>query len=92
VGCGQGPVARALASSPGVGEVVGIDPSPIFVEKAREQAAEVANLSFMEGDARAVPLEDRPFDVVIFHTTLCHVPRPELALVEAARVLRPTRA
>jgi ubiquinone/menaquinone biosynthesis C-methylase UbiE len=89
VGCGQGPVARALASSPGIGEVVGVDPSPIFVGKARELAAELANLSFIDGDARALPLDDRSFDVVIFHTTLCHVPRPELALAEAARVLRP---
>jgi len=88
VGCGPGPVARALASRPGIGEVVGVDPSPIFVERAREQATEPANLSFMEGDARALPLEDGSFDVAIFHTTLCHVPRPELALAEAARVLR----
>jgi SAM-dependent methyltransferase len=27
--------------------------------------------------------------VVVFHTTLCHVPQPERALAEAARVLRP---
>ena len=32
VGCGPGPVARALASRPGVGDVVGVDPSPIFIE------------------------------------------------------------
>lgn len=89
VGCGQGPVARALASSSGIGDVVGVDPSPVFVEKARELAAELASLTFMEGDARALPCDDRSFDVVLFHTTLCHVPRPELALAEAARVLRP---
>jgi SAM-dependent methyltransferase len=27
--------------------------------------------------------------VVVFHTILCHVPGPHLALAEAARVLRP---
>jgi SAM-dependent methyltransferase len=32
-------------------------------------------------------LEDNSFDVVVFHTTLCHVPGPELALAEASRVL-----
>ena len=33
VGCGPGPVARALASRPGIGEVIGVDPSPIFVRE-----------------------------------------------------------
>ena len=87
VGCGPGPVARALASLPGVGEIVGIDPSPVFIEKGRELARDLPNLTFVEGDARALPFEDNSFDVVVFHTTLCHVPGPELALAEASRVL-----
>jgi ubiquinone/menaquinone biosynthesis C-methylase UbiE len=87
VGCGPGPVARALASRSGVGEVVGVDPSPIFIEKGRELARDLPNLTFVEGDARALPFEDNSFDVVVFHTTLCHIPRPELALTEASRVL-----
>ena len=87
VGCGPGPVARALASRPGVGEVVGVDPSPVFIEKGRELARDLLNLTFVEGDARALPLEDSSFDVVVFHTTLCHIPGPELALAEASRVL-----
>jgi SAM-dependent methyltransferase len=82
-------VARALAAWPGVGEVVGLDPSPRFLEKARELAAGIPNLSFVDGDARALPLEESSFDVVVFHTTLCHVPGPEVALAEAFRVLRP---
>ena len=44
VGCGPGPVARALASRPGVGEVVGVDPSPIFIEKGRELARDLPQL------------------------------------------------
>ena len=87
VGCGPGPVARALASRPGVGAVVGVDPSPIFLAKGRELARDLPNLTFIEGDARALPLDDKSFDVVVFHTTLCHVPGPELALAEASRVL-----
>jgi SAM-dependent methyltransferase len=35
-----------------------------------------------------LPLEDGSFDVVVFHTTLCHVPGPERALTEASRALR----
>jgi ubiquinone/menaquinone biosynthesis C-methylase UbiE len=88
VGCGPGPVARALASRPGVGEVVGVDPSPTFLEKGRELARDLPNLAFVEGDARALPFENDSFDVVVFHTTLCHIPGAELALTEASRVLR----
>jgi ubiquinone/menaquinone biosynthesis C-methylase UbiE len=84
VGCGPGPVARALASWPGVGDVVGLDPSPVFLEKGRELAHHLPNLTFVEGDGRALPFEDGSFDVVVFHTTLCHVPGVEEALGEAS--------
>ena len=89
VGCGTGPVARALAAWPGVGEVLGADPSPGFVTRARELAADIGNLGFVEADGRSLPLADESFEVVVFHTTLCHVPEPERALAEARRVLRP---
>jgi ubiquinone/menaquinone biosynthesis C-methylase UbiE len=88
VGCGPGPVTRALAEWPNVGEVVGLDPSSIFLSRARRLTASIHNVSFVEGDARELPFEDSRFDVVILHTTLCHVPEPERALSEARRVLR----
>lgn len=90
IGCGTGPVARALAECPGVGEVVGVDPSPTLIERARVLAGETGALSFEVGDARALDIEDGSFDVAVFHTVLCHVPEPEAALAEAYRVLRPT--
>ena len=90
VGCGPGPVARALAVWPGVGEVVGLDPSPRFLELAKERLGDIRNLTFVEGDARALPLDDATFDVLVFHTALCHIPGPEGALAEAFRVLRPS--
>jgi ubiquinone/menaquinone biosynthesis C-methylase UbiE len=88
VGCGSGAVCRALAALPGIAAVVGVDPSPLFVAKARELGADLPNLSFVEGDARALPLDGDSSDVVVFHTTLCHVPGPQTALAEAWRVLR----
>jgi ubiquinone/menaquinone biosynthesis C-methylase UbiE len=88
-GCGTGAVARALAQRPNVRAVVGLDPSPVFVEKAREYAKETSRLSFLVGDARAIEYPDASFDLVVFHTVLCHIPSPERALEEARRVLRP---
>jgi ubiquinone/menaquinone biosynthesis C-methylase UbiE len=87
VGCGPGPVSRAMAARPGFGTVIGVDPSPVFIAKARELGGDLPNLSFVAGDARALPLDDDSYDVVVFHTTLCHVPTPETALAEARRVL-----
>jgi ubiquinone/menaquinone biosynthesis C-methylase UbiE len=88
VGCGTGAVTRELAAWPGVAEVIGVDPSPTFLATAR-RLDPPANVRFMEGDARALDLQDRSFHVVVLHTTLCHVPGPHLALAETARVLRP---
>jgi ubiquinone/menaquinone biosynthesis C-methylase UbiE len=81
-GCGTGAVTRVLAELPGVRKVIGIDPSPIFIEKARELGKGGSRLSFDTGDARALHFPDASFDLVVFHTVLCHVPEPERALRE----------
>ena len=86
VGCGTGAVARTLAVRPGVGEVVGIDPSPVFVERAREIAAGVDGLSYVVGSGTALPFDDGAFDAVVFHTVLSHIPDAGGALAQAARV------
>ena len=36
IGCGTGAIARVLAASPGVGEVLGVGASPIMLTRARE--------------------------------------------------------
>jgi ubiquinone/menaquinone biosynthesis C-methylase UbiE len=86
VGCGTGAVARTLAVRPGVGEVVGLDPSPVFVQRARQIAAGVEDLSYVVGGGTALPFDDGAFDAVVFHTVLSHIPEAGAALAEAARV------
>jgi SAM-dependent methyltransferase len=39
IGCGTGAISRVLAARPGVGEVTGVDPSPVFLDRARELSA-----------------------------------------------------
>ena len=89
IGCGTGAVARRLARWPGVAEVIGLDPSPVFVAKAQELSAGHANLSFRQGSAHDLPFPEHSFDVVVFHTTLCHLSAPENALAQAFRALKP---
>lgn len=86
IGCGTGAVARVLASKSAIGEVVGIDPSEIFIERARQLAHDARKLSFVVGDGRQLPFEDARFDATVCHTSLCHIPGPEQVLAEAARV------
>lgn len=89
IGCGTGAVTRALARWPGVAQATGLDPSAVFIERARELAHQVTNASFEVGDGRAALFDSETFDVVVLHTTMCHVPQPELLVAQARRVLRP---
>ncbi len=88
VGCGTGPVSRALARLGADCDVHGIDPSPYFLDEARRLSEGIANLHFQQGDACHVPFGADSVDVLVFHTTLCHVPSLDEALREAYRVLR----
>ena len=88
IGCGTGAVARVLARWPNVGRAVGVDPSPVFLERARSLSRGIGNLAFEQGDGRTLPLEAGAFDVAVVHTTISHVPSPERLLAEAFRVLR----
>jgi ubiquinone/menaquinone biosynthesis C-methylase UbiE len=88
IGCGTGAVCRALVEWRNF-DVTGVDASPVFVARARELGGHLPGLRFIEGDARSLTLQDASFDLVVFHTTLCHIPDPERALHEAFRVLRP---
>jgi SAM-dependent methyltransferase len=83
-GCGAGALAFALA--PHVGEVVGVDTRPDYLEAAR--AAAPQNARFLEGDATALPFGYGTFDIAGCHRVLHHVRRPELAVSELARVTR----
>jgi ubiquinone/menaquinone biosynthesis C-methylase UbiE len=85
VGTGAGTLALALA--PLVREVVGVDPVPELLEAARKGAP--ANVTFVEGDATALPFDSFSFDLTGTRRTLHHIGRPELAFAELVRMTRP---
>jgi len=93
VGCGSGAVTREVARRVRpAGSVVGLDPSPALLAVAaelveRDGLTEAVDLRL--GDARSLPFPDAEFDVVLAVTTLAHMPQPEQAIPELARVTRP---
>lgn len=89
VGCGTGVLTRVLSGWRNVERVVGVDPAASLIKQARGSASDLANVTFTEGDGRSLPFDAETFDVVVFDSTLSHVPEPKLALAEAVRVLRP---
>jgi SAM-dependent methyltransferase len=84
VASGPGFIAGAAAALGA--EVTGLDFSAAMVAEARRRHPAI---TFREGDAEALPFEDSSFDAVAMNFGLLHLARPEAALTEAARVLRP---
>jgi arsenite methyltransferase len=89
VGCGNGAATRLILQHVRPARLVGIDPSPVFIDMAAESFAAETRVSFEVGEAAATGQPDAGFDLVIAHTVYSHLIEPEGALAEARRVLRP---
>jgi len=90
VGCGTGEITGRLAERYPEARLTGVDLIARHLELARERCAAFAGrAAFREADAFALPFEDRSFDLVVCRHMLQAVPRPEAAMAEMVRVLRP---
>lgn len=88
VGCGTGALTQAVLRVAQPASVLGIDSSPGFLDFARAFTPD-ARARYEAGDAMALPLDAHSVDVVVSGLVLNFVPRPETALAEMARVVRP---
>lgn len=88
VACGTGVVAITAARLGA--HSTAIDLTPELLQRARENAriSEVA-VEFHEGDVENLPFEDGSFDVVASQFGHIFAPRPEVAIGEMLRVLKP---
>lgn len=84
VACGPGYLAAAAAARGAMAH--GLDFSAEMVAVAR---AMHPGIVVTEGDAEKLPYPDGTFDALVSGFGLHHVPRPEMALSEACRVLAP---
>lgn len=84
VGCGEGRLARDLAT---LGHnVTGIDASPVMIEAASHESP---NLTFVEADAASLPFADATFECVIAFMSFQDLDDLDGAAREAARVTEP---
>lgn len=91
IGCGPGAITRKLSKWLGKkSKIIGIDRDTEFIKYAKEKAIEMNlhNISYHEGDALKLPLEDNSVDACISHTVIEHVPNKEF-LLEQKRVCKP---
>lgn len=72
-----------------VSELVMVEPDPHMIKQLRAKAAGRGGVELLEASAQELPFADNSFDTAVFTLVLCTVPDPELALREAARVLKP---
>jgi ubiquinone/menaquinone biosynthesis C-methylase UbiE len=69
--------------------VLGLDVNESKLTGVRERRWAVRPTAVLQADAQRLPLPDNSFDTVVATLVFCSIPRPEMALVEVGRVLRP---
>ena len=90
---GTGDIAFRVVAACGAGTRATVcDINPDMLTVGRERAAERgldASVAFVDGNAEALPFPDKSFDAYTIAFGIRNVPRIEVALAEAYRVLRP---
>ena len=89
IGVGTGAVLRQLA--PRARSCVGLDISKGMrvLARSRLQEAGLGACTIRAGDMHALPFPELSFDVVVLDEVLARTDKPQAALAEAVRVLRP---
>ena len=73
------------------GKVIGVDFTPIMIEKARANAEKLGfnNVEFREGDIDAMPVSNNVADVIVSNCVLNLVPNKQKVIGEIFRTLKP---
>jgi ubiquinone/menaquinone biosynthesis C-methylase UbiE len=90
LGCGSALVADRIVDLDA--EYIGLDFPEHHMRYVRDRFAgkdSKLQLRFVRGDGERMPFDDASFDLVVMSEVIEHLLRPELAVWEVARVLRP---
>jgi ubiquinone/menaquinone biosynthesis C-methylase UbiE len=88
LGCGTGQVSAALA--PFVSRVVAVDASAPMLQAAKKRLQEFDNIDLRRGELESLPIDDGRLDAATLMLVLHHLPEPQRAIAEVARVLKPS--
>ena len=76
--------------SPRAGEILGLDPSPGLLARARGNAQRAQReVRLLSGSAERIPLETGSIDTIVMTWTGCSIPAIAAALGDMRRVLKP---
>src|SRR4051812_6052517 len=87
LGCGTGQVSASIA--PFVEKVIAVDASAAMLQAAKKRLHDFGNVDLRRGEIEALPIDDARLDAATLMLVLHHLPEPERALAEVARVLKP---
>jgi ubiquinone/menaquinone biosynthesis C-methylase UbiE len=86
IACGTGELEKLLLNSYPQLQIIGVDISENMLEMARSK---LPNLEFIKAEAIALPFDTSSFDLAITASAFHYFDRPDLALTEIHRVLKP---
>ena len=87
---GAGSALNIPFYGPEVDRLVALEPSRQLWELGRKRlAAARFPVEFVQASAESIPAPDGAYDTVVMTWTLCSIGRPERALAEIARILKP---
>jgi SAM-dependent methyltransferase len=89
VGCGGGLVAERLKGVSAAYVGVDIPTRSLQLAAKDRDGAEALHTAWASASADGLPFPDAAFDVVVFSEVIEHLLRPELAVWEISRILRP---
>ncbi len=87
LGCGNGELLAVVASK--MDWMIGVDRSKIMLEESQRKFKELKIVAELRiGEIESLPIEDNEIDSALISMVLHHLESPELALLEAARVVK----
>ena len=86
LGCGSGDTTLELARRFPSAQIVGVDPDPYQIQKARWHDTD-SRLRFLVGDGQRLPFKNGSFDAVFAFDVMHHIEQYKRAVLEVNRVL-----